>query len=203
MGKAELFSYLSAFVTIVLALAITNILQSASLLIQSRRAVRWDLRPILFALTVFIALVSEFFSLWSNLSVAGVTMPRLLWLITIPSLFAVLAYSALPNSVPDGGIDLGSFFESERRLWSVLFATIAVLDIVRNVEATYRYGVPVVEIAWWALVSVVPIMLPAVVAFALLYRSASRLRHWIALGILFAWVMAGTLVAAISVTPAA
>src|ERR1041384_4545586 len=107
MGKAELFSYLSAFVTIVLALALTNILQSASVLIQARRHVQWDARPIIFAAIVFVALVSEFFSLWLNLSVTEVTMPRLLWLLTIPSLFAVLAYSALPRDVSENAKEIG------------------------------------------------------------------------------------------------
>lgn len=116
MGKPELFSYLSAFVTIVLALALTNMLQSASALVQARKRVRWDARPIVFAAVVFVALVSEFFSLWLNLSVTKITMPRLLWLMAIPSVFAILAYSALPNDVPDEGRDLSAFFEEERRL---------------------------------------------------------------------------------------
>ncbi len=202
MGKAELFSYLSAFVTIVLALALTNILQSASVLIQARRHVRWDARPIIFAAIVFVALVSEFFSLWLNLSVTEVTMPRLLWLLTIPSLFAVLAYSALPSDVSENAKDLSAFFEGERRLWVPLFSAITLLDWLRSADNAYASGATVAQIARFTAVTVLPLMfLPAGIAFALLFFAKSKKLHWVALTILSVWMLWSTLSSSITVAP--
>jgi hypothetical protein len=200
MGKAELFSYLSAFVTIVLALALTNMLQSASVLIQARRRVRWDARPIVFAAIVFVALVSEFFSLWLNLSVTKVTMPRLLWLMTIPSLFAILAYSALPNNVGSEGRDLAEFFEQERRLWPILFSIITILDWLRSADIAYSSGASITQIIKFTITTVLPLMfLPAGIALSLLFFSKSRKLHWVALTILSVWVLGSTLSSSIAV----
>lgn len=202
MGKPELFSYLSAFVTIVLALALTNMLQSASALVQARKRVRWDARPIVFAAVVFVALVSEFFSLWLNLSVTKITMPRLLWLMAIPSVFAILAYSALPNDVPDEGLDLSAFFEEERRLWPVLFALITALDWVRSVDLAYASGASIAQIVKFTAITVLPFMFfPAGVALSLLFFSKKKKLHWLALTILSAWMLLSTLSSSITIAP--
>lgn len=202
MGKAELFSYLSAFVTIVLALALTNMLQSVSVLIQARKRVQWDARPVVFAAVVFVALVSEFFSLWLNLSVTKITMPRLLWLMAIPSVFAVLAYSTLPNDVPTEGRDLSAFFEEERRLWPVLFALITAFDWVRSADLAYTSGVSIAQIAKFTATTVLPFMFfPAGVALSLLFFSKSKKLHWLALTILSTWMLFSTLSSSITVEP--
>lgn len=132
MGKSELFSYLSAFVTIVLAIALTDIIQSTHRLIRARRRVKWDVVPLIFAATVAASVVSEFFALWATFAVIEITFPRLVWILVVPTLFALLAYSVLPDEVPEEGLDLTKFYIDERRTWVAIFALAMVLDIVRS-----------------------------------------------------------------------
>lgn len=174
MGKSELFSYLSAFVTIVLALALTNLIQSFSALLQARRVVRWDGRAPLFALIVSLGVVSEFFSIWGTLNVSAISFARLLWMLAVPTTFALLAYASLPNSVPDDGIDLSAFYESERGLWAALFAIASLLDVMRTVESarTSQQLKEFFVIAWLDLV---------VISIALLIVGFAR-------GRMFSWV---------------
>jgi hypothetical protein len=62
--KVDMFAYLSAFVTIVLALAVSDMVQSTHRLLRARAKIVWDVRPIIAAAVVFLSVLSEFFSLW-------------------------------------------------------------------------------------------------------------------------------------------
>ena len=77
MGQSELFSYLSAFVTIVLAIALGDMIQSTHRLIRARHRIKWDALPLLFAAIVAVAVVSEFFSIWDGLAISQLSMLRL------------------------------------------------------------------------------------------------------------------------------
>ncbi len=131
---AELFSYLAAFVTIILGVAMSDLILSTHRLIRNRHRLRWDGRPLLFAGTVTIAVVSEFFSLWSRMAVDHLSLLHLLWLLATPFVFALLAYSALPDECPADGLDLTEFYQREHRPWAVLFGLTLVLDIARSAD---------------------------------------------------------------------
>ncbi len=85
--------------------------------------------------TVTIAVVSEFFSLWSRMAVdCDLSLLHLLWLLATPFVFALLAYSALPDECPADGLDLTEFYQREHRPWAVLFGLTLVLDIARSAD---------------------------------------------------------------------
>jgi hypothetical protein len=121
-------------VTIVLAVAITDMIQSTHRLIRGRERVKWDATPLLFAAIVAASVVSEFFSLWSLFDVSGISFARLIWILLIPTLLALLAYSALPDDVPPDGIDLRAFYVGERKTWIIIYAAATLLDLVRSVD---------------------------------------------------------------------
>ena len=197
MGRPELFSYLSAFVTIVLALALTNIVSSASLLLQARARVRWDGRPLLFAAIVMLAVVSEFFSLWGRFAAEQITMERLLWLLALPTVLALLAYAALPNEVGAEGLDLAAFYHDERRVWAVLFALAVVLDTARSMEELVRHGQSVVPL----LRFIAPAEIGTSIALFIVYVARGRLGSWIGLILLLASFEWGVLGSSIVVRP--
>src|SRR5437660_3476710 len=143
MGQTELFSYLSAFVTIVLAIALGDMIQSTHRLIRARHRVKWDALPLLFAAIIAVAVISEFFSIWSGLAISQVSMPRLLWMLVVPTMFALLAYSVLPDEIPAGGLDLTAFYFSERRVWATIFAILSLFDMARSIELLVSRGVPI------------------------------------------------------------
>jgi hypothetical protein len=67
----DLFAYLAAFVSVVLALAVSDLLQSLHRLIRARKRVRWSLTAILAAGLVFLAILEEFFGLGGSQASSG------------------------------------------------------------------------------------------------------------------------------------
>ena len=63
-AAGTLFSYLAAFVTIVLALGLTDLLTSLHRLLRHAAIVRWAALPLAAALFILLALFSEFFTIW-------------------------------------------------------------------------------------------------------------------------------------------
>lgn len=89
-ASIDLFAYLAAFVSVVLALAISDLVQSFHRLLRARRKVRWSLTALLAALTVFMAILEEFFGLWRLTGVERFTYFDLLTLI-VPAILLSLA----------------------------------------------------------------------------------------------------------------
>ena len=189
MGQSDLFSYLSAFVTIVLAVALTDMIQSTHRLIRARHRVKWDALPLLFAAIIAVAVVSEFFSIWSGLAITEVSMPRLLWMLAVPTMFALLAYSVLPDEIPAEGIDLTAFYFSERRVWSVMFAAASLFDMARSIESLASHGSPVVHYFEFVWVS----EFIGLVGICTMYFARSRRWSWVGVLLLAGDVLLGTI----------
>ena len=62
-ASLDMFAYLAAFVTVVLALALGDMVQSLHRLLRVRAKVRWTLIGLLAALACSIAILEEFFAL--------------------------------------------------------------------------------------------------------------------------------------------
>jgi hypothetical protein len=139
MLKWDLFAYLSAFVTIVLAIALTDIIQSAHRLLRARRRVRWDVLTPLLAVWVFLWVLSEFFSLWLDARYERINYFGLLSLMAVPTVAAFTAYAVLPDEIPQKGLDLEQFYFENRRYLIVLLALYNVADILRIVVYAFRY----------------------------------------------------------------
>ena len=193
MGQSDLFSYLSAFVTIVLAIALGDMIQSTHRLIRARHRVKWDALPLLFAAIIAVAVISEFFSIWSGLAISQVSMPRLLWMLAVPTMFALLAYSVLPDEIPAGGLDLTAFYFSERRVWATMFGVVSLFDMARSIEMFVSHGVPVahyVELVWES-------ELVVYIGLAMMFYLRSRRWNWVGVLMIAAAVIYGTMDATI------
>ena len=118
----DLFAYLAAFISVVLALAISDWLQSLHRLLRARKKVRWSLTAILAACLVFLAILEEFFGLWRLAGVERFTFVDLLVLIVPPILLSMAAMAVLPDDVPDSGIDLAEHYMDNRRLLYLLLS---------------------------------------------------------------------------------
>ena len=178
MNQSDLFSYLSAFVTIVLAVAIADMVQSTHRLIRARRRVKWDIVPLIFAASIAAGVVSEFFSLWATFKVTEISFGALMWILAVPTLYALLAYSVLPDEVPAEGLDLTQFYRGERRTWVVIFALAVVLDVVRSTLLLAHRREWLIEYATY-----VAMFLPVTfVALAIMWIGRSR--RWDLAGVL-------------------
>lgn len=140
MQKSDLFAYLAAFVTIVLAIALTDLVQSTHRLVRAREKVKWDILPLGVALFVYLAVLSEFFSLWGELAVQSFSFLDLVGLMVLPTIVALLAFAVLPDDVPGEGVDLTAFYLQNRRYIVVLLALLTVGDLVRTLLYPARHG---------------------------------------------------------------
>lgn len=118
----DLFAYLAAFVTVVLALAVSDWVQSFHRLLRARRRVRWSLTAIVAAFVVFLAILEEFFGLWRLAGVERFTYLDLLALIVPPILLSIAAMTVLPDEVPEAGIDLAKHYMDNRRVLYLLLS---------------------------------------------------------------------------------
>lgn len=185
VGAGTLFSYLSAFVTIVLALGLSDLLMSFHRLLRRARKVRWAGLPIAAAAFVLLALLSEFFSMWGLVEVQRVSFVGLI-LHLLPTFFIFLAASAvLPDEVGPGEngepFDLDAFYWSNQRYFYVTLSLAFLGDAPRALE-----GVP------FDLGEILGIVAPsAMVAAVFLVLAFTRRRwlHWLGLVLVFGLIL--------------
>lgn len=181
VGAGTLFSYLSAFVTIVLALGLSDLLISFHRLMRAGKAVRWSGLPIAAALFVLLALLTEFFSMWGLVAVERVSFVGLVFHL-LPTFFIFLAASAaLPDDLGEGRFDLDAFYFAQHRYFYITLGLAFLGDAPRALE-----GVP------FNLRAILEIVGPsATVAAIFLALAFSRWRwlHWLGLGIVFALIL--------------
>jgi hypothetical protein len=185
VGAGTLFSYLSAFVTIVLALGLSDLLMSFHRLLRRMREVRWAGLPIAAALFVLLALLSEFFSMWGLVEVERVSFVGLI-LHLLPTFFIFLAASAvLPDEVGSGEngapFDLDAFYFSQRRYFYVTLSLAFLGDAPRALEGvSFDPGEILGIVAPSAMVASV---------FLILAFSRRRWLHWLGLALVFGLIL--------------
>ena len=134
MEQSDLFAYLAAFVSIVIAVAVTDMIESAHRLIRAGQRVKWDLLTPLWALSIFLLLLWQFFGLWGDARFDRLTFNGLLALVATPAIYTFAAFAVLPDEVPNGGLDLRQFFFDNRRYVAVLMALAMIGDIIRSLR---------------------------------------------------------------------
>lgn len=125
-----LFSYLSAFITIVLAVAFADMAASLHRLLRARRLVKWHPLPLAVALFVLLTLITVFFELWILTRIERVTYFQLVWLLTPQFVYFLAASSVLPDEVPDEGLDLLDWYMAEKHYLFAIFGLALLLDAI-------------------------------------------------------------------------
>ena len=171
MQKSDLFAYIAAFISIMLAIALTDMVQSVHRLLRDRARVRWDVLTPLLAVWVFMWVVSEFFSLLFDARYDRLTFYGLVGLLAVPTLSALLAFAVLPDKVPAEGLDLREFYYRNLSYFVVLLATAQLGDVGRVLVYAAHYNGFVRIEPWYPLL----IMWGAYFAcLALMYLVRSR-----------------------------
>ena len=188
MQQSDLFAYLAAFVTIVLAIALSDMILSLHRLLRARDRVQWDVLTLIASLYVYLTLLSEFFSLWVELNVERFAFIDLVGEMIVPTLVSLAAFAVLPDEVPEEGLSLIDFYFRQRRYLVTLFALIMVTDLTRNFWWAIRRGYfhrPDLWI-WFATMALVHLVI-----FAVIWRAQSRR---VQLGALIALIAAAWIV---------
>jgi hypothetical protein len=135
VGAGTLFSYLSAFVTIVLALGLSDLLTSLHRLLRNARTVRWAALPLVAAVLIALALFSEFFTIWQLTMVSEITFVGL-FLHFLPTFFIFLAASTVfPDSIESGAFDFDAFYWDNQHYLYLTLAFAFALDAPRAIQA--------------------------------------------------------------------
>lgn len=171
MLPSDLFAYLAAFVTIVLAIALSDMVMSLHRLIRARDRVKWGALALIAALYVYLSILSEFFSLWVELGVERLTYIDLVGQMVVPTLLSLAAFAVLPDEIPVRGFDLTEFYFKDRRYLVILWASMTIADLSRIFWRAIRHGYfhrPVLW-AWFGAMALVHFVI-----FAVIWRSKSR-----------------------------
>ena len=148
-GMGMLQQCVAAFVTIVLAIAVSDMVHSTHRLLRKRGKVKWSALPLIAALFVVLAVLSEFFELWTVTDATSFSFFELVALMVTPTLLALAACAVLPDEVPDGGLDLEEFY---RRYFYAVIAIAVLGDLIGNIREAWRATDGTISMGhplWW------------------------------------------------------
>ena len=131
------FDYTSVLSSIIIGLALTDILVSLHRLLRAGRRVKWDWAAPAAALLVTLTLVQMWWLLYRPTETT-VTIGQFLPLLVELVLLLLLASSALPDEVPEEGLDLKAYYLRNSRYFWTLF-TLA-LGWITAIEAASAVG---------------------------------------------------------------
>ena len=198
----DMFAYLAAFVSVVLALALSDLVQSLHRLLRARRRVKWSLTALIAALTVFMAILEEFFGLWRFTGVERFTYFDLLTLIVPAILLSIAAMTVLPDEVPAEGLDLAQYYMENRRLLYLLLSLwvlgvfVRLLDLFETVTGRPMSTLGLAAIFPWQTI-------PLLCILALLCWAKNRFVQLAGVIVVFALVNATIVDRSIEVSPPA
>jgi hypothetical protein len=117
------FEYALVLISILMGLALADIVVSLHRLVRSRQPVKWDGRVLIAASLVMLEVIRMWFAQWTGRDLAiavtfGVYLGEFIQIL----LLVLLAYASLPDDLGES-CDLQEFYERNRRyFWSVFAA---------------------------------------------------------------------------------
>lgn len=117
------FEYLLALVSILVGLAIADLSVSLHRLLRARRFVRWDWIPLATAVMAALSILNFWWAFYrtGRLEIWPHYGSFLVLASYLISLF-LLASAALPDEVPEAGLDLREYYRDNQRYYWCLFA---------------------------------------------------------------------------------
>ena len=175
-----LFAYLAAFITVVLALALSDLLISAHRLLRARTRVVWRPLPLVLAVWVLLLLLTAFFEIWALTRWEQTSYYGLVWLVGLYFPIFLAACAVLPDEVPADGLDLGEFYFRERRYVVSIIAVGILLDMADTLVSRWDRLATSGFFTFF-----LPLNLLLLAALAMMAWSARKWVHWVCLAILF------------------
>lgn len=147
--------FLLAFVGIILGLGVADLLTSLHKLLRAGRRVKWHwATPTLAALMLLVTLVIWFRSFGELSVLRSETLAAFLPMFVVLVFSFLMMAAALPDEVPDSGIDLEQFYFSSRfHLWSLMSATLGGFTLLYVVQHWSIGAAQLLAIAWPTLIS--------------------------------------------------
>jgi hypothetical protein len=145
------FEYLLALVSILIGLAIADLSVSLHHLLRARQRIRWDWLSPAAALLVLLLILNFWWGFY-RMGQNEVWTRYWAFLVLAASLISMflLASAALPDSIPEAGLDLRAYyFENQRYFWvlfAVFTASITAVSFVAlaNSMSSWRWAIAVI-----------------------------------------------------------
>jgi hypothetical protein len=117
------FEYLLLFAAVILGLAVSELAVNLNRLMRAKARVRWDWLAPLAALVAFLKIVTQWWVWFRAESIAtALTFEMYLAVLIEAVLLFLLAAAALPDAVPEQGLDLRQSYKNACRRFWLLFA---------------------------------------------------------------------------------
>jgi hypothetical protein len=131
------FEYLSVLVSIIIGLAITQLLSGAARLIQIRRRVRLHATTLCWMVLLFLIDTQIWWAAFERRDADGWNFFLFLFYLLMPILAFLLSYLVLPELGDEDDIDLAANFAANRPWFFGLFVLLLMTSLV---EETVRAG---------------------------------------------------------------
>lgn len=116
------FEYALGLISILMSLALADIVVSFHRLLRCRSAVKWDGRLLVATTLVMLEIIRMWFAQWTGRDLAtALTFGNYLGEFVQILLLVLLAHTSLPDQV-DGECDLEEYYENNRRYFWAIFA---------------------------------------------------------------------------------
>ena len=128
------FVYILPLVSVLVGLAVADLAISLHRLLRARRRVRWDALPLATAVLAVLAVLELWWNLYASQEATFLTTLGgfLLFAVQLLILFLLNA-AALPDTVPDDGLDLRAFYDENGSYFWSLYAAYVLFIMVTNV----------------------------------------------------------------------
>lgn len=174
----SIVDFLLAFVGIILGLGVADLLTSLHKLLRAGSRVKWHwATPTLAALMLLVTLIVWFRSFVELSDLRSETLAAFLPMFVVLVFSFLMMAAALPDDVPDSGIDLEEFYFSSRiHLWSLMSATLGGFTLLYFVKHWSMGGAQLLAIAW-----------PTLISFSLAVVATLTKRMWVH-GLAIGWI---------------
>jgi hypothetical protein len=164
------FDYLTVLISIVLGLAITNVLTRLALVMQSRDRVSFYWPPIAWALWIFFICIQHWWAQWTWQYAPEPTFGGFCLQLMTPVLLFLVGALALPDREEDGKLDLqGWYFYNRKWFFGLLF----LIPLVSILEEIVRSG------SMRSLVNLAFLIAFSVVAAISYFITSRRAGEWV------------------------
>lgn len=141
----DAFSFVTVTYSIIIGLAISDLMGRIGLLIRNRRQVRFHWIPLYWAGMLFLIQVQIWWSLWGFRDLPRWHIVSFLAILCLTISTYLPANVILPDSFDgDSPVDLLYFFNDHRRAFFLLFAIIPLVSVLINIAffgvAIFDYG---------------------------------------------------------------
>lgn len=128
------FEYVSVMASIIIGLALVDVLVSLNRLIRAGRQVRWDWAAPVASLLVVLTLIQIWWSLYQPTD-RGMTIGQFLPLFVELVILFLLGAAALPDDVPADGVDLRTYYDRNGPyFWSLFTAALGWLLVLGAIQ---------------------------------------------------------------------